>query len=261
MVFEAPEIEISSNAGDPSDIRNITGSVSLPTGASTLAEQVSQTTKLTSLDSKFNTLGQKTSAFSAPFVLASDQGKNVIPILSDYGLPIRPIPYEPETYVLFAEAVVLGNLKSMVSIVNSGTKILKIKSIKIINNQTTAITGVVAEFGLRRITGHSAGTTLTANSFDTADTLASVTTLTNSTVAGEGANLMRYKFSSDEWGVGTQDVEANDHIAQALHPVYYPQDKTKPLTLRQNQGFTIKCLTNTTAGSFDFEIIFTLEVA
>ena len=52
MAFEAPEVEISSNVGDPSDIRHITGVVSLPTGASTAARQDSQATLLTSIDNK-----------------------------------------------------------------------------------------------------------------------------------------------------------------------------------------------------------------
>lgn len=50
----------------------ITSSV-LPTGASTLAEQQSQTTFLSSLDSKFNSLGQKTMSQSSPVVIASNQ--------------------------------------------------------------------------------------------------------------------------------------------------------------------------------------------
>ncbi|HEY9705625.1 MAG TPA: hypothetical protein V6C58_24515 [Allocoleopsis sp.] len=73
MPFEAPEIEISSNAGEPSDIRNITGSISLPTGASTAARQDTGNASLGSIDSKLNTLGQKTSALSTPVVVSSDQ--------------------------------------------------------------------------------------------------------------------------------------------------------------------------------------------
>jgi hypothetical protein len=73
MVFEAPEIEISSDKGDPSDIRNITGSVSLPTGAATAARQDTGNSSLASVDSKLNTLGQKTSALSVPVTMASNQ--------------------------------------------------------------------------------------------------------------------------------------------------------------------------------------------
>ena len=262
MVFEAPEIEISSNAGDPTDIRNITGAVSLPTGASTFAEQQTQTTKLTSIDGKLNTLGQKTSANSMPVVISSDQIKNSIPSLSELGFPVRVIPYEPETYTLLAPAIVLGNNKSMVCLLNSGTKVLKIKSVKIINAQTSSVTGVVTDFRFKRITGFSAGTSLTPLSMDLNDTLASVTSAHNATVSGEASgDLFKYLWSSDEWGTGAVDVEAQDHSQQSLLPAYLCAPNTKPITLRTTQGLTIKCVTNTTAGAFDFEIIFTLEVA
>lgn len=75
------------------DIRNIIGTVSLPTGASTSALQTTGNTSLSSIDSKidvslstrasestlsalnakFNSLGQKAMAASAPVVIASDQ--------------------------------------------------------------------------------------------------------------------------------------------------------------------------------------------
>lgn len=88
------------NASDPLPIS--AASLPLPTGASTLAEQLSQTALLTSIDvdtsalssvdfatqttlaalnAKLNSLGQKTMAGSAPVVIASDQ--SVIPVNGD----------------------------------------------------------------------------------------------------------------------------------------------------------------------------------
>jgi hypothetical protein len=57
-------------------------SLPLPIGASTSALQTTGNSSLSSIDSKFNTLGQKTMAASAPIVIASDQ--TVIPV-SDNG--------------------------------------------------------------------------------------------------------------------------------------------------------------------------------
>lgn len=65
------------------NINDITGTVSLPTGASTSALQTTGNASLSSLDSKFNTLGQKTMANSAPVVLASDQ--SAIPVTDNGG--------------------------------------------------------------------------------------------------------------------------------------------------------------------------------
>jgi hypothetical protein len=56
------------------NINNITGTVSLPTGAATAANQTTEIASLASIDGKLNSLGQKTMAASVPVVIASDQG-------------------------------------------------------------------------------------------------------------------------------------------------------------------------------------------
>ena len=55
------------------NITNISGTVSLPTGASTSALQTTGNTSLSSIDGKLNSLGQKTMVGSVPVVIASDQ--------------------------------------------------------------------------------------------------------------------------------------------------------------------------------------------
>lgn len=55
------------------NINNISGTVSLPTGAATAANQTTANSSLSSIDGKLNSLGQKTSANSVPVVIASDQ--------------------------------------------------------------------------------------------------------------------------------------------------------------------------------------------
>lgn len=71
------------------NINNISGTISLPTGASTLTEQQTQTTALgnllttTAFQARINTLGQKTMANSTPIVIASDQ--TAIPVTVSSG--------------------------------------------------------------------------------------------------------------------------------------------------------------------------------
>lgn len=60
------------------NINNISGSISLPTGASTSANQSLEIASLSSIDGKLNSLGQKTMAGSVPVVIASDQ--SAIPV-------------------------------------------------------------------------------------------------------------------------------------------------------------------------------------
>jgi hypothetical protein len=74
---------VTANQGGTWNINNITGTVSLPTGAATSALQTTGNTSLSSIDGKTPTLGQKTMAGSSPIVIASDQ--SVIPVSDNDG--------------------------------------------------------------------------------------------------------------------------------------------------------------------------------
>lgn len=166
-----------------------------------------------------------------------------------------------QTFVACATSVVVGNNKSMLSITNatgSGV-VIKIYEIRIVNVQTTAVTGIVGNFELRRIASHSAGTLINTEELDTNNSLnANVTVRAGSTVATESTNLLwRVLYSTDEWGTGTLDVEASDHINQALFSIWNTAQNTQPITLRPNEGLTVKFATNSTAGSFDILVKFT----
>lgn len=68
-----PNTALPTGANTIGSISNISGTVSLPTGAATSALQGTGNTSLASIDGKLNSLGQKTGAGSVPVVLASDQ--------------------------------------------------------------------------------------------------------------------------------------------------------------------------------------------
>lgn len=169
------------------------------------------------------------------------------------------------SFILIAEDITIGNGKSMLSILNASGSgvIIRLREIKIINSATSAITGIVTDFSGYRFTGHSGGTSLTPQAFDTSDSLnGSVTARTGGTITGESASkLFHYEFSSDEWGPGASDVESIDHIMQVLNPVYQNKADTglKPLTLRAGEGFHLKQVINSTAGVFDIHMTFTQE--
>lgn len=166
------------------------------------------------------------------------------------------------TFCILGENIGIGNNKSMVSLLNEtgSTVIIKIREIKLINTLNTSVTGVVSNFEMRRLTGHSSGTSITPNPYDTNDTLSvSVTARTGATITGEGVLLHSYRWSSDEWGVGPQDVESGDHSLTSLIPFYSVQPYCKPITLRANQGVHIKHTINSTAGQFTIIITFTEE--
>jgi hypothetical protein len=169
---------------------------------------------------------------------------------------------DTKTFSAYATNVAIGNNKSMLSIENAvgGSTVVRVIAIKVINTQATAITGVVADFRLLKCTGHSSGTLVVPESSDSVDALSSdVTVRTGATISGEGTGLLvRAQWSSDEWGVGSEDVESADHRAQFLTPFYAPLAGTKPITLRGGEGLTIKQVTNSTSGMFDVAILFTV---
>lgn len=169
------------------------------------------------------------------------------------------------TYVVVASSIAIGNNKSMISLNNaagSGVNI-KITAIKILNTQTTAVTGVVSDFRLLRHAGHSGGTTITPLAYDTNDTLsASITAQTGSTtITSEAASpLNRWLKSSDEWGVGALDTEGLDQAIDQVIPLYQKYSEVeKSITIRPGQGIHIKHVVNSTAGRFDFIITFVTE--
>jgi len=73
-------------ASDQTALPISTVSLPLPTGAATEAKQDVGNTSLSSIDTKLNTLGQKTSAGSVPVVLSSDQSSIPITLADE---PIR----------------------------------------------------------------------------------------------------------------------------------------------------------------------------
>lgn len=223
--------------------------------------------RLTSLITAITDRTQKTQITNGTIDVAVSGS---IPGLTNNGLVIRHIPYEPPTFVAYGIGVTNAANKSMLSILNADATLkVKIKKIGIRNVQTAAVAGAAITYSLRRITGHSAGTQLTTtlaaaggiSPMDTTDTLdADITVRTAGTMAGEdGFDRMRWLFSTDEWGAGTLDVEALQSTFQNFNYVYEDTDEMKSLVLNQNQGINIRQNGSVTTGTFDFLIWFTVE--
>lgn len=182
---------------------------------------------------------------------------------ANFTTPPTVAEQELATFISYSASTAPGNNKSMLSLLNasgSGFRV-KIREIRIVNVQTTAVTGVVCTFEALRFTGHTGGTLITEANHDTSDTKdADITTRTGSTISGETTPyLRRWIFSTDEWGVGAQDVESWQHGLQVFNSLYNQPPKTKPITLQQGEGLHIKCATNTTVGSFDVLMLWTQE--
>lgn len=199
--------------------------------------------------------GQQTMANSLPVVFPSDQLIGVISGAS-----------EESTFTAIGTAVVLGNGKSLLSVYNpaGSAVVLKLREYYVRNSQTTAVTGVAAQLEIHRFVMASAptgGTAITPAQHDSNDSLgAGVDCRTGGTITGEVAQALDImRISSDEWGPGTLDQEGAQQTISNYLPARVkrdPQQKACAI-MRPGQGAHLKCVTNTTAGSFDLIFVFT----
>jgi len=178
-------------------------------------------------------------------------------------MPMEMISSSIATFCAITQATALGNGKSMLSLVNAtaSTKIVRVREIYCQNVQTATITGVVFDFALFRITGHSAGTSVTPRSYDTNDSLdSSITARTNGTITGEVSTpYKRWFWGGDELSLGRADAQTTALPHQNMYPCWKENPLMKPIVLRATEGIHIKCETNTTVGTWDIVFIFTQE--
>jgi hypothetical protein len=193
------------------------------------------------------------------------------PAPNDSALAVRPLPFTPQTFTIHARNITIGNLKSMISLLNAGgsTVIVRVHKIKIFSVQTAAVTGVMANFGLRKISTHSAGTQLNTTGSasgliypsDSTNSLnASVTARTGASVTESIAfNIDNWLWSSDEFGTGTADAETTEHTSAQLVSAWEAKDGTQPYVLRAGEGLHVIQSTNSANGTFDLFMLITQE--
>jgi hypothetical protein len=184
-------------------------------------------------------------------------------------LPVTQAGSAYASFTVMALNTAIGNNKSMLSIYNpvgSGVK-LKLREFYIRNPRQAAVTGIAADFRIYRFSSVSAptgGSTVTPVTHDTDDSLAGgVTCQTGATVSGEEANALdRMVMSTDEWGPGTLDVEANQQAIANYLPARAKRDpQLKALTANPGQGLHLKHVVNSTAGEMDIIFVFTQETS
>lgn len=96
VVLPTDQSAIPASQSGTWNINNISGTISLPTGASTAVNQATEIASLSSIDGKLNSLGQKTMAASVPVVIASNQSAVAISAAS------LPLPTGAATEVTLA---------------------------------------------------------------------------------------------------------------------------------------------------------------
>lgn len=132
------------------NLNNISGTVSLPAGASTAANQTTANTTLASIDAGIPLgLGQTTMSASMPVTIASDQS----------ALPITDSGLSAQTYSAGALSVTLSLLATDIfTITGSGTKTIKIQMISV---EFTGSSNIVSVQFIKRSSANSGGTAST----------------------------------------------------------------------------------------------------
>lgn len=170
-----------------------------------------------------------------------------------------------KTYTVSAIGIAFASNKSLLGLYNAhASRILKVWRVWQLNNQTTAITGVLSSCTLRRISALSGGTALTPVQHDSGNVsvdLTSITTNTNGTFTNTAdAQLRVWMWSTDEPSVSS----ATSDEMQCIVPLNCIWDSTgdaniEPITCRQNQGVHVLQPGANTVGISDLFAEFTIE--
>lgn len=173
-----------------------------------------------------------------------------------------------QTYTAAFLAVAFGNNKSMAAILNGAGsgRVIRVKRIWILNNQTSIVTGVLTSFALKRSSAQSAGTSVTPTKHDTASEAmpAQVLIATGATVTQTAdVALRQWVWSNDEPAAGTG---TSDEF-ECLVPLNCVWDAAtgdadlEPLVLRAGEGVDVRHTGSTTVGVCDIFIEFTLAAS
>jgi hypothetical protein len=173
-----------------------------------------------------------------------------------------------DTWNLFCSQVAFAASKPMCYIKNAdATLVVKIRRIRVRNNQTGAVTGVVCQLELRKYnTSFTPGTNVPvtptkldssiAGAMDADITMGNATSISAGTLEG---TLDRMFWSSDEPSISTA---TNDElqVLSGLTTLYewIPHSDVQPLTLRQNETMVVFNTTGA-AGLLDTIVEFTVE--
>jgi len=179
-----------------------------------------------------------------------------------------------DTYTVIAAGVALptvsNSTKSMLAIMNGAGsgKTVKIYRVRVLNNQTAAVTGIVSRIELWRLTAASGGTTLTPIKMDSAIPAvpAQIVCATGATATNDVAQtaaFLRIAWSSDEpvaSGGTIDELQTSPQLYQ-IWGCGYTDSEIEPITLPENYGFQVMVQNNaaTGVGIIDIEVEFTLE--
>ncbi len=166
------------------------------------------------------------------------------------------------TYRAVASQIDFAANKNMLSVFNeSGSAVIvKVYRIWVLNHQVTAVTGVLTNLEIRKLSASTGGTTITPTKHDTSSTtLTTVTCATNTTYTPTDM-YKRVVWSTDE--PRGNSVAATLNEFQAMPPIAliwsqgYADANTDPIILNATEGVAV-VNTGAIVGKADLMIEFT----
>jgi hypothetical protein len=168
-----------------------------------------------------------------------------------------------ETYLAWANAVAFAANRYHISILNAAGsgRVIRLQKLFAVNLQVTGVTGVSIRFDAFRTTAHSGGTLITPEPFDTENVAlpAQVTVRTAPTSVTLGNRLFGFTTTNEEVGA-TVNLNSGFSYLQGLNLIY-ESDRIQELILRPGEGFAMRQITSSTAGSFGWLLVFTEGLA
>jgi hypothetical protein len=170
-----------------------------------------------------------------------------------------------KTYTASALGISFASNKSLLGIYNAhGTRKVKIYRVWVLNNQTSAVAGVITTMTLRKLSNLTGGIAITPAQHNTENTsvdLTSITCVTNGTATNTSDNALRQLiWSGDEPSVSS----ATSDELQCIIPLMCIWDSTgnsdiEPITLNTNEGISVTQPGTNAVGILDIFIEFTVS--
>lgn len=164
-----------------------------------------------------------------------------------------------QSYVALVESSVFANSKQHFSLFNgSGSGVVvRVQKLFITNMVETAVAGGARRLDVKKITACSSGTDITPVKLDSAndDIPAQVLIKTTATVT-EGAIIFPLVFPDDEMLLTQNSMSQQIYSGVNWIPEGY---ELQEYTLREGEGLTIKQITNSTAGTVSWIVVFSVE--
>jgi hypothetical protein len=169
------------------------------------------------------------------------------------------------TYTLSAVGISFALNKTLLAIFNGvgSGNIVKVYRVWALNNGVTAVTGVVTNLELRRITTGSGGTAITPIKHDTTSATlpAQIVVATNASVTTSDL-FRRVIWSNDEAAANATASFDELETIPALSTIWdvgYTDTTVEPIVLREGFGLALINTGNTAVGSIDVFFEVTVE--